>query len=271
MIVDNTFYTHCSKPESPGHRPSTCTCAVATWERDFATDMSPEWFSRSVFNGQLTVPFGRDNVFGAEGSFYYTDAAQLQGEVNITYALNHVRRTDTGWDLHNITITFMRDEVPVALFYEELSIFPKINQQVYHGQGNWTVTLIWPAIGVLNTSVSAYLLLRPPTIFFADFSGLVASKLGKRFKVLDINFSDSSMPGWHNFTVNPEGLFAFEQLNLLEGKSDFELQVNQFTIRCIFATSNRVIARFEVARVVSPLDKVALANIRGSGVWSDEP
>jgi len=39
----------------------------------------------------------------------------------------------------------------------------------------------------------------------------------------------------------------------------------------MFATSNRVIARFEVARVLSPLDKVALANIRGSGVWSDEP
>ena len=26
-----------------------------------------------------------------------------------------------------------------------------------------------------------------------------------------------------------------------------------------------------VARVVSPPDKVALANIRGSGVWLDEP
>lgn len=244
---------------------------MAMWERDFATDISAEWFSRSVFNGQLTVPFGRNNVFGAEGSFYYTDATPLQGEVDITYALNHVRRTDTEWELHNITVTFMRDEVPLALYYEELSISSKINQQVYHGQGNWTITPIWPAVGVLDTSVPAYLLLRPPTIRFADFSGLVASKLGKRFKMLAINFSASSMPGWHNFTVNPEGLFDFEQLSLLKGKSDFELQVNQFTIRCMFATSNRVIARFEVARVVSPLDKVALANIRGSGVWLDEP
>ncbi len=271
VIMDNTFNTHCSKPISPGHRPTTCTCAMAMWERDFATDTSPDWFSRSVFNGQLTVPFGRDNVFGQEGSFYYTDAAQLQGEVEILYTLNHVQRIDTGLESHNITITFMRDEVPIALFFEELNISKVFNQQVYHGQGSWTITPIWPAIGVLNISVPAHLLLGPPTLFLGDFSGLVASELGKRFRVLDINHYDSSMSSWHDFAVNPEGMFDIEQLSLLEGKSDFELQVNQFTIRCIFATRNRVIARFEVTRVVSPLDKVALANIRGSGIWSDEP
>ena len=146
-----------------------------------------------------------------------------------------------------------------------------INQQVYHGQGSWTITPIWPAIGILNISVPAYLLLRRPTLFFVHFSGLVASKLGKRFKVLDISSSEFNMHGWHSFTIDPEGLFDIEQLNCLEGKSDFELQVNQFKIRCMFATSNRVIARYEVARGVSPPDKVALANIRGSGVWSDEP
>ena len=86
VIVDNTFYTDCA-----GRHPTTCTCAMTTWESASATDISPEWFSRSVFNGQLlTVPFGRYSVHGAEGSFYYTDAAQLRDEVNITYTLNRV-------------------------------------------------------------------------------------------------------------------------------------------------------------------------------------
>ena len=106
-----------------------------------------------------------------------------------------------------------------------------------------------------------------------NFSGLVASKLGKRFTVLDSYYYDSGVFTWQdiNIDVNSEGLFDIEQLSLLEGKTDFELQVNQFTIRCIFAASNRVIARFEVARVVSPPDQLALANVRGSGMWSEEP
>jgi len=47
VIMDNTFNTHCSKPISPGHRPTTCTCAMAMWERDLNKKQSSTvitWF-----------------------------------------------------------------------------------------------------------------------------------------------------------------------------------------------------------------------------------
>ena len=268
VIVDNNFYRN--DPRHLPARPTNGTYAMVLREHNEATDISPDWFSRNVFKGNLTVPFSTFNIWGEEGSLYYIHAAQLQGEVEITYMLNHVQRTDTGWESHNVTIIFLQDDLPIAVFFSEFLSSGVLSDQVFHGKGSWTVSQIWPAIGALNISVPAYLLLRPPAPFFPQFSGLVTSKLAKRFDALVMDFAESDISHWDGFAVDPEGAFDFEQLNQLEGQSDFELQMNQFTIRCVFATANKVIAKFEVSRAVSPADKVALANIRGSGIWTEE-